>query len=151
MWSQCKDVNRHPAARFARMTRREFSVLGVCRASWKIWTLADIRAALTNQELALVVTWLRRSERRGSETTMEEKISLLDTRSCTIHLHTFTETGIKRILLERKWVNVILLWSKALCINRTCFTDEMCMTITWDLSCSPNFCLFVDHKVDEEN
>ncbi len=26
-------------------------------------------------------------------------------------------------------------------------TDEMCMTITCDLSCSPNFCLFVDHKV----
>ncbi len=44
------------------------------RASWKIWTLADIRAALTNQELALVVTWLRRSERRESETTMEDKI-----------------------------------------------------------------------------
>ncbi len=31
--------------------------------------------------------------------------------------------------------------------HRTCLTDEMCMTITCDLSCSPNFCLFVDHKV----
>ncbi len=31
--------------------------------------------------------------------------------------------------------------------HRTGFTDEMCMTITWDLSRSPNFCLFVDHKV----
>jgi len=34
------------------------------------------------------------------------KSSLLyvDTRSCTIHLRTFIETGIKRILLGRKWV-----------------------------------------------
>ncbi len=29
MLSQCKDANRHPAARFARMRRRELSVLGV--------------------------------------------------------------------------------------------------------------------------
>ncbi len=58
------------------MQRRELSVLGVWRASWKIWTLAKIHAALTNQELALVVTWLWRSERRESETTMEDKISI---------------------------------------------------------------------------
>ncbi len=25
--------------------------------------------------------------------------------------------------------------------------NRLCMTITWNLSCSPNFCLFVNHKV----
>ncbi len=39
------------------MRQREFSVF--FRLSWKIWTLADIGAALTNQELALAVTSLR--------------------------------------------------------------------------------------------
>ncbi len=75
------------------------------RASWKIWFLADIRAALTNQELALVVTCLWRSERRRkSETTMRTKSSrsgypeLYDTSSY------FYRTGIKRILLGRKRV-----------------------------------------------
>ncbi len=48
MLSQCKDTIDNPEELFARM-----------RWSWKIWTLADIRAALTNQELALAVTWLR--------------------------------------------------------------------------------------------
>ncbi len=96
--------------------RRELSVSGGWRAvtrdsrELKIWTelnLNNICTAFTNQELALVVTWLRCSERRQkSKTTMEDKSSLLyvDTRSCMIHLRTFIETGIKRILLGRKWV-----------------------------------------------
>ncbi len=74
--------DRHPAARFAQMRWREWRDANwafwafdvwfarIC-ASWKIWTLANIHAALTNQELALVVTWLRRSEQRQkSETTI---------------------------------------------------------------------------------
>ncbi len=93
--------DRHPAVRFARVRRRKLSVLRawrVIRASWKIWTLADIHAVLTNQELAQVVTWLRRSERRQkSETTMADKIISLyvDARSCAIHLHT-TNTSMRR-------------------------------------------------------
>ncbi len=59
MLSQCKDAIDNPAALFTRMRRRDLSVWGAIRASWKIWTLADIRAALTNQELALAVTSLR--------------------------------------------------------------------------------------------
>ncbi len=59
MLSQCKDAIDNPAALFTRMRRRELSAWGDWRASWKIWTLADIRGALTNQELALAVTWLR--------------------------------------------------------------------------------------------
>ncbi len=51
--------DRNPAELIVRITRRELSVWGVWRASWKIWALADIRAALTNQELALAVTSLR--------------------------------------------------------------------------------------------
>ncbi len=101
------------------MTRRELSVSGVCHASWKIWTLADIRATLTNQELALVVTWLRCSERRNPKQQCRTKIiiavcghpELYDTSSY------FYRNRNKRILLERKWVNMILLWSKALCIK----------------------------------
>ncbi len=50
MLSQCKDAIDNPAALLAIRTNR---------ASWKIWTLLDIRVALTNQELALAVTSLR--------------------------------------------------------------------------------------------
>ncbi len=49
MLSQCKDAKSNPAALFARMRRRELSVL----------FSRDIRTALTNQELALAVTSLR--------------------------------------------------------------------------------------------
>ncbi len=48
--------------RFVQITWRELSVWGVWRAFRairKIGTLADICAVLTNQELALAVTWLR--------------------------------------------------------------------------------------------
>ncbi len=61
----CDAIHANEAARtgrFAQITWREFSVRGVWRAihaSWKIWTMADIHAAWTNQELALAVTWLR--------------------------------------------------------------------------------------------
>ncbi len=42
------------------MTRRELSVSGVCEPrELKNLNLTDIRAALTNQELALVVKWLQ--------------------------------------------------------------------------------------------
>ncbi len=159
--------------RFTWMTRCELSISGVWRvirinrASWKIWTLAKIRAALTNQELALVVTWLRRSERRESETTMEDKIiiavcghpELYDASSY------FTETGIKRILLGRKWVNTILLWSKALCIKcRSIWKHVMEITepalltrCTWQSHAIYRaalifVCLLITkYKVDEEN
>ncbi len=59
------------AAQIAWITRRELSVWRAIHAncaSWKIWTLADIRAALTNQELALAVTSLR------AEATIEDKL-----------------------------------------------------------------------------
>ncbi len=62
MLSQCKDAIDNPVALFAWIMRRKLSVWGVwraIRASWKFLTLADIRAAITNQELALAVTWLR--------------------------------------------------------------------------------------------
>ncbi len=127
------------------------------RASWKIWIWAKIRTALTNQELALVVMWLRRSERRESETTIDKIIiaghpELYDTSSY------FYRNRNKRILLERKWVNMILLWSKALCIKCSSIWKHVmeitepalltrCAWQSHDLSCSPNFCLFVDHKV----
>ncbi len=58
MLSQCKDAIDNPAALFARM-RRVSRAIRTNRASWKIWTLSDIRAAITNQELALAVTSLR--------------------------------------------------------------------------------------------
>ncbi len=54
MLSQCKDAKDNPAALFTRMARIE----RFFRAIKKIWTLADIRTALTNQELALAVTSL---------------------------------------------------------------------------------------------
>ncbi len=62
MLSQCKDAIDNPVALFARITRSELSdwrTIHANRTSWKIWTLADILATLTNQELALAVTSLR--------------------------------------------------------------------------------------------
>ncbi len=56
------DANRANDLHVKSMQRRESQSCGAIRAngenraSWKIWTLADIRAALTNQELALAVT-----------------------------------------------------------------------------------------------
>ncbi len=47
MLSQCKDAKDNPAARIERFFR------AICAV------LADIRTALTNQELALAVTLLR--------------------------------------------------------------------------------------------
>ncbi len=70
MLSLGKDVIDNPVALFMWIRRRELSVWRAIRAnranhaSWKIWTLADIRAALTNQEL--------KSDK--SETTMEDKL-----------------------------------------------------------------------------
>ncbi len=58
MLSQCKDAKDNPAALFARI-EHFFHAIRTISASWKIWTLADIRTALTNQELALAVTSLR--------------------------------------------------------------------------------------------
>ncbi len=92
MLSQCKD------ARMRRRELREFSVFNFNRASWKIWTLADIRAALTNQELALAVTSLRAEGNNNvkSETTMEGKVIVVvcGYPELYIHLPTFTKTGI---------------------------------------------------------
>ncbi len=58
MLRQCKDAIDNPAALSVWITRRELSVWGAWHA---IRILADIRAALTNQELALAV---RHYERR---------------------------------------------------------------------------------------
>ncbi len=59
--------------------------------SYKIWTLADIRAALTNQELALAVMWLR-AEAENPKKTMEDKFIVV---VCGYpELRTFTKTGI---------------------------------------------------------
>ncbi len=62
MLSQCKGEIDNPAALYARMVRRELHgtnwAFGAFDLSWKIWTLADIRTTITNQELALAVTWL---------------------------------------------------------------------------------------------
>ncbi len=58
----CGTIHVNEAAQMARITQRELSVWGVWRAihkSWKIGTLADIRARVTDQELALALTWLR--------------------------------------------------------------------------------------------
>ncbi len=58
----CGAIRANEAARMARILRimrRQFSVWRAIRASWKIWTLADIRTVLTNQELALAVTSLQ--------------------------------------------------------------------------------------------
>ncbi len=98
MLSQCKDTKDNPAALFARMRRRKL-IFFFCanRASWKIWTLADIRAALTNQELALAVTLLRVEARNvKSQTTMEDKfiVVVCGYPELCVHLPTFTKTGI---------------------------------------------------------
>ncbi len=96
---QCKDSIDNPAALFLRMARivritwHEFSIWRTIRTnstSWKIWILADIRTALTNQELALAVTSLK------SETTMEDKVIVVvcGYPELYIHLRTFTKTGI---------------------------------------------------------
>ncbi len=92
MLSQCKDAIDNPAALFAWITWRELSVWG---ASWKCLTLADVRAALTNQELALAVTSLR-AEAENPKQQWRTKLLWLyvGTRSCTILLPTFTKTGI---------------------------------------------------------
>ncbi len=95
MLSQCKDTKDNPAALFARMRRRKLIVF--FRASWKIWTLADIRAALTNQELALAVTSLRAEARNVKfQTTMEDKfiVVVCGYPELCVHLPTFTKTGI---------------------------------------------------------
>ncbi len=54
MLSQCKDAIDNPAALFARIRRHKLRDANW--ASWKIWSLADIRVALTNKDLALAVT-----------------------------------------------------------------------------------------------
>ncbi len=81
MLCQCKDRHAidNPAALF------------VNSASWKIWTLADIRTALTNQELDLAVTSLR-----AEAETMEDKVIVVvcGYPELYIHLSTFTKTGI---------------------------------------------------------
>ncbi len=41
----CGAIRVNEAAQMARITRRELSIRRANRASWKIWTLADIRAA----------------------------------------------------------------------------------------------------------
>ncbi len=51
----CGAIRANEAARMARIER----FFRAIRAIRKIWTLADIRVALTNQELALAVTSLR--------------------------------------------------------------------------------------------
>ncbi len=65
MLCQCKDAIDNPAALFARMRRLGRRALSVWHKfqSWKIWTLADIHAALTNQELALAVTCYKRRQK----------------------------------------------------------------------------------------
>ncbi len=89
MLSQCKDAIDNPAE---RMARRELSVW---RASWKMWTLADISAALTNQELALAVTWLRAEAENQKKQWRTNLLWLyVGTQSCTILLHTFIKTRI---------------------------------------------------------
>ncbi len=98
MLTQCKDAIDNPAALFARMRRRELSVWRAIRAnntSWKIWTLADIRAASTNQELALAVTSLR-AEAENPKQKMEDKVivDVCGYPELYIHLRTFTKTGI---------------------------------------------------------
>ncbi len=98
MLSQCKDAIDNPAARMVRITRRELSVwrtIHANSASWTIWTLADIRATLTNQELALAVTWLRAEAENPKKQWRTNELRLyVGTRSCTILLCTFTKTGI---------------------------------------------------------
>ncbi len=84
----------NPAALFARMARIERFFRAI-RVSWKIWNLADISAALTNQELAPssdVIT----SGGRKSETSMEDKVIVVvcGYPELYIHLRTFTKTGI---------------------------------------------------------
>ncbi len=62
MLSRCNDAIDNPAALFARMRRRELHarIERLMRHSRELKkTLADIRVALTNQELALAVTSLR--------------------------------------------------------------------------------------------
>ncbi len=92
------DANRANDLHVKSMQRRS---CGAIRASWKIWTLADIRAALTNQELALAVTSIT-SGGRKSQTTMEDKciVVVCGYLELYIHLHTFTKTGIH---LQRDW------------------------------------------------
>ncbi len=86
MLSQCKDAKDNPTVRIARITRRELSVWRAIRvnsASWKIWILADIRAALTNQELALAVTSLRAEAENPKQQWRTNKSWLyVGTRSC---------------------------------------------------------------------
>ncbi len=109
MLSQCKDAIDNPAALFAQMRRREWRewcewrelrsriVLSVCanRASWKIWSLADIRTTLTNQELAQAVTWLWAEAENPKQQWRTNLLWLyVGTRSCTILLRTFTKTNI---------------------------------------------------------
>ncbi len=89
MLSQCKDALDNPAALFARMariTRRELSVR-------KIWILADIRVALTNQELALAVTSLS-VEAENPKQQWRKKVVACGYPELYIHLRTFTKTGI---------------------------------------------------------
>ncbi len=95
MLSQCKDAIDNPAALFAWITWRELSVWGAWHASWKFLTLADVRAALTNQELALAVTSLRAEAENPKQQWRKNLLWLyVGTRSCTILLRTFTKTGI---------------------------------------------------------
>ncbi len=96
MLSQCKDAKDNPAALFARMRRRE------CRKlSWKIWTLADIRAALTNQELALAVTSLRAEAENPKQQWRTNKSWLYEgTRSC---IYIFVLLQKQEYILQPDW------------------------------------------------
>ncbi len=78
----------NPAARIERCFRAN-------GASWKIGTLVDIHTALTNQGLALAVTSLRAEAENPKQQWRTKQLWLyVGTRSCTIHLCTFTKTGI---------------------------------------------------------
>ncbi len=105
MLSQCKDAIDNPAALFAQRRRCEWPrmvrmtqiswAFGANRASWKIWTLADIRTTLTNQELAQAVTWLWAEAENSKQQWRTNLLWLyVGTRSCTILLRTFTKTNI---------------------------------------------------------
>ncbi len=54
----CGAIRENEAARITRHKSSVWRAIRANRASWKIWTLADIRVALINQELALEVTSL---------------------------------------------------------------------------------------------
>ncbi len=95
MLSQCKDALDNPAALFARMariTRRELSVR-------KIWILADIRVALTNQELALAVTSLS-VEAENPKQQWRKKVVACGYRSC---IYIFVLLQKQEYILQRDW------------------------------------------------